>query len=194
MGTTFTRLQDPNPQTNAVVQDIYNKLAAVLFAVQQLQNKGATPATSATTTAASQSGLNLPALTAVPSPNAASATEGNVIEFTPSPSKSGTLYRFTAAAGGYAWAGPLLGGILTDTHANRTNYAPAAYKGTLFRESDRTIIYFSDGTNWLYLAGAMVDVIANRPTPTSHDVGFQFIASDTLQLSYWDGAAWHNVA
>jgi hypothetical protein len=39
---TFTRLQHPDPTTNAIVQDLYNKFAQVQKQLQELQSTSTT--------------------------------------------------------------------------------------------------------------------------------------------------------
>lgn len=95
------------------------------------------------------------------------------------------------------------GVLLEDTHANRVAlYPPANWGvGTLFFETDRTVLYVitqSGGTNvWSYVAGVMQSTFANRPTDLSTpDVNFSlFVTTGTAGVTYnhqciWTGAAW----
>lgn len=95
------------------------------------------------------------------------------------------------------------GVLLEDTHANRVALYPAANwgVGTLFFETDRTVLYVitqSGGTNvWSYIAGVMQSTFANRPTDlTTTDVNFSlFVTTGTAGVTYnhsciWTGAAW----
>ncbi len=62
-------------------------------------------------------------------------------------------------------------GVIFDTHANRTNYAPANYASILYFETDRYVIYGSvkvPGTTtpqyvWLYMAGESFATQATLP-------------------------------
>lgn len=98
----------------------------------------------------------------------------------------------------YRWTGTVwiidgeLGVTFFDTHANRVaNYPPANYPiGVLFVEFDRFATYRNNGTDWVYIAGWMYDIAANRPATLATSNGFQFYASDTFFSSYWNGAAW----
>ncbi len=82
--------------------------------------------------------------------------------------------------------------LLSDLHANKAKYPAGSYAAeTAFFETDRVVLYRSSGVDWVYAAGTYIDVAANRPADLgANDVNFQFLASDTLEQSYWDGAAW----
>lgn len=81
---------------------------------------------------------------------------------------------------------------LQDTHANRLAHFPAGSypTGTLFFETDRTVIYIVQAGAWVWWSGAMADVLANQPTDLgADDVGFPFQATDYKHLFRWGGAA-----
>ena len=143
----------------------------------------------------------IPALDGLPSTNpttgAPYAQDGEMIELTTAPDLPGTLYRYDLST--FTWAGPMLGAILADTHANRTNYDPVDYKDIIYYETDRKVAYYSDGTNWIYLTGEMQDTFANRPADLgAHDANFLFLETsrsaitsiDAYPVYRWTGAAW----
>jgi hypothetical protein len=136
----------------------------------------------------------LPALTPLPGVNptadAPYAQDGLTIELTTSPTLRGTLWRYDL--GSTAWVGPMLGGIIADTHANRANYDPVDYLDVIYYETDRKVAYYSDGTDWIYMTGVMEDTLANRPADLgAHDANFLFLATDTPKALYrWDGSGW----
>jgi hypothetical protein len=76
--------------------------------------------------------------------------------------------------------------------------ATAVPDGALYFESDRATVFYqarlsprSNSPRWFYAGGIMFDTSTNRPTDLGQDdVGFLFLASDTTQMSRWDGAAW----
>jgi hypothetical protein len=98
----------------------------------------------------------------------------------------------------YYWTGTVwmgygaLGITYRDTHANRAGYTPADFPiGVLYNESDRFSLYRNDGTDWVLVVAWMYDIAANRPADLGlPDNGFQFYASDTTTLQYWDGTDW----
>ncbi len=83
---------------------------------------------------------------------------------------------------------------LQDTHANRlTNYPASNYAaGTLFFETDRTVIYKSDGSTWSYWSGAMAGPLGDLPVDLgAADAGFHYQATDYKHLYLWAGSAWN---
>lgn len=87
--------------------------------------------------------------------------------------------------------------VLEDTHANRLILYPAPNYplGTLFWETDRTILYVvasSSGTlYWQYVSGMMVSVFANRPTDLgAGDRGFLLFVTVQCHVMWWSGTAW----
>lgn len=78
--------------------------------------------------------------------------------------------------------------FIADTAANMANYAPAAYSPGLYYQTDRNVIYRSDGTAWLYLSGTMTDTYANIPTLGANDLGFQFFDTTHWRLFEWVAA------
>jgi hypothetical protein len=181
----------PNLTTiNSEIATLQQQVTALQAAITNLYNPNVTDLTGAPQFAF------LPALPTIPSNNptqgAPYAQDGLAILFTPNANKPGSLYRY-AAKPYYQWSGPELGGIQVDTHANRVaNYAAASYKLTLFFESDRQILYESNGTNWIYAGGVMQAAVASKPADLgTHDAGFLFLATDTpVTLWRWTGSAW----
>jgi hypothetical protein len=97
--------------------------------------------------------------------------------------------RITFVWTGGAWS--YVTGIHEDVIANRPAPQPDGY---LYAATDWRIVWVSLGGAWHYFWGIMDDVAANRPASLgANDVGFAFIATDTLIFEYWDGAAWHTV-
>lgn len=89
-----------------------------------------------------------------------------------------------------------IGTILLDTHAHRiANFDPTRYAaGTLFYETDRTVLYLGDGTDWLYESGIMSGTLSPDQKPSdlvATDVGFMFDATDFFHVYRWDGTGWH---
>ena len=89
-----------------------------------------------------------------------------------------------------------VGSILNDTHAHRlANFPATSYAaGTLFYETDRTVVYISDGTDWLFLTGVMHGTLSPDQKPGdlgATDFGFIFNSTDFLHFYEWDGTAWH---
>lgn len=87
--------------------------------------------------------------------------------------------------------------LLEDTHANRLTLYPASnYSvGTVFYETDRTIVYAvtsSSGTLvWTYIVGVHDDVLASIPTDLStNDAGFLFEVTNYDHILQWTGSAW----
>lgn len=85
--------------------------------------------------------------------------------------------------------------VLQDTHANRLasfpqiNYDP----GTLFYETDRTVVYRVNAANtaWVYAAGEMSATFANVPTDLgADDAGFLLQITDYGHRVRWSGTAW----
>jgi hypothetical protein len=103
--------------------------------------------------------------------------------------------------------------FVTGTHAERVDpddpkYDPANFRpGTWFWETDRTVLYQvrvvpvvpatvppTSEPQWVYVLGTMEAPLASRPTDLGpYDAGFQFAATDTGQLYYWDGAVWVDI-
>jgi hypothetical protein len=94
---------------------------------------------------------------------------------------------------------------LATTEAGGLDIDPANYlQGALYTETDRGAIYqdrialSANGktqATWVYAAGQMVDLFANRPADLgANDAGFSFRASDTTISYRWSGTAWIYVA
>lgn len=54
--------------------------------------------------------------------------------------------------------------IINNTRTNRDSYPAAQFSRYLYHETDTRLIYFSDGTNWIYAAGIWRNSLANRPS------------------------------
>lgn len=88
--------------------------------------------------------------------------------------------------------------LFEDTHANRpTLYPPGSYSiGTLFYETDRTVLYAiainSSGVRvWQYVAGVAISTLAAIPADlTTSDSGLLAWTSDVSHLFRWTGSAW----
>ena len=90
-----------------------------------------------------------------------------------------------------------LGTVLEDTHANRLALYPAGNSpvGTLFWETDRTVLYAvtnSAGTLvWTYIAGMYYAAFANRPTDLgANDANFLLWVTVQGHICRWSGAVW----
>lgn len=85
-----------------------------------------------------------------------------------------------------------IGVMLADTHANRVSgYLPVNFPiGTTFFETDRTVIYRNNGTNWIYITGIMRSVFGSEPTLGTSDAGFLFYATDQNIIYLWNGTVW----
>ncbi len=90
-----------------------------------------------------------------------------------------------------------LGIVLEDTHANRLALYPAANSpvGTLFWETDRTVLYAVENQSgtlaWKYAAGMYNATYANRPTDLgTNDAGFLYFPSVYIHICRWSGAGW----
>lgn len=91
-----------------------------------------------------------------------------------------------------------LGIVLEDTHANRLTLYPAATTatGTLFWETDRTVLYVVEESStgarsWQYVGGMFNATFANRPTDLgTDDTGFLYFASVYIHICRWSGSGW----
>ena len=80
--------------------------------------------------------------------------------------------------------------VIFSTHADRANHV-ASTADDFYYETDRTVLYLANGNEWVYVAGTMLDVVANQPVDLGGaDAGFQFLGTDDHTLYLWDGAAW----
>jgi len=77
-------------------------------------------------------------------------------------------------------------------HAARILPASAAAPaGTLWQETDRTLLYQKQSTGWVYVAGVMTATLANKPTDLgTADAGVLFCASDYARVFLWNGSGW----
>ena len=90
-----------------------------------------------------------------------------------------------------------LGTVLEDTHANRLALYPAGNSpvGTLFWETDRTVLYAvtnSSGTLvWTYVAGMFSSTFALRPTDLgTNDANFLLWVTVQAHVCRWSGSSW----
>lgn len=186
--TVPTRLQVPDPATNAVIQDIYDKLQQVLG--QDTPITPVTPVTPVTPNVTINiSGASgqattpqfafIPELVVMPSNNpntgAPYAQDGLLIEF------NKQFRRYNLSTFNWDYAGTATA-ILSDTHANRVaNYLPAGYLDALFLESDTLILLWSSGTEWNTISGHVTDTHADRLTSwpsVQYSPGTPFFESD----------------
>lgn len=82
---------------------------------------------------------------------------------------------------------------IRDTRANRANYPAASYVNVFYVETDTTsdLVYQSDGTNWIYVAGIYRDVLANILTGlTASDDGLLYEVTDYDHVLQRIGNAW----
>jgi hypothetical protein len=82
--------------------------------------------------------------------------------------------------------------VFVGTHAIRVGTS-AAKDGSLFYETDRTVLYVSVSGVWKYCAGAMAGTLSPDQKPTdlgADDVGFLFDSTDYLHTYRWSGSAW----
>ena len=87
----------------------------------------------------------------------------------------------TATGAGVTFAG---------THATR-GAASAHPNGTLYFETDRTVLYVVLSAQWVYVAGIMATAQATLPTDLgAGDAGFLVNVTDYAHLLEWGGAAW----
>ena len=111
--------------------------------------------------------------------------------------KAGVVYQFVGAtqyAGIPGFWEPVVSPApaLQGTHAARAGFSASAYPaGTQYFETDRQVVYQSDGTNWLYWSGAMSGVLSALPTDLgANDAGFVYQALDFKHLYNWTGSGW----
>ena len=107
----------------------------------------------------------------------------------------GALYVAQASGSTQTWA--LVVGFYADQMAARPSDLAAADKGFLFYAADRSVLYYFDGTGWLYLSGIMRDILQNQPIGlTMYDRGLLFCCTTgTGGVAYnhivrWNGTMW----
>jgi hypothetical protein len=118
----------------------------------------------------------------------------------------GQLWRFSSKGGGASssavqpgvWQSNL-GHVLVGTHAERLASYPASdYDSVLFWETDRTTLYLSILSTWVYVAGVMRATLAAAPADltATGDIGFLFyVTTGTAAVEYyhllrWTGTGW----
>lgn len=94
-------------------------------------------------------------------------------------------------------SGAASGFVLQDTHAARLSSYPATNYaiGTLFFETDRTVIYINQGTpgssNWVFCEGVCYTVQSAIPNDLgTNDIGFLNSVTDYGHMLEWTGTAW----
>jgi len=129
------------------------------------------------------------AVTKLPPPNSYLSQEGTIIRF------EGDLYYYDTSTNPGTWKLVRgLGTILEGTHDDRADFPPEDYNKIIFFETDRSVLYRSNGTDWIYIDGIMRSNIADRPTDLAiPDTNFSFYATDTDRNYFWDGSAWKDV-
>lgn len=89
------------------------------------------------------------------------------------------------AGGGY---------VLVGTRATRLGLDPVAYAQYEFYETDSTLIYISNGTNWLWVAGVYARTQSQLSTLagalTTSDTGLRVNVTDYAHMLMWSGSAW----
>lgn len=84
-------------------------------------------------------------------------------------------------------------GLIQDTRGNRINYSPSDNPNAIYRESDTTLKYVSDGTNWIYDSGSyrriQSQIAALVAVLGVHDAGLLIDVTDFTHTLRWDGAA-----
>lgn len=205
MGTIPNLTNRVDPVVEATIRDLYlrmNKQEANSSSL--LKNLPKAPSISDIANALRVSGtnpLNVTGLVGLLSqPQNAKVTN---VTTTPTPgnpiAQNGTLFTINGQLfywmNGQAIAVESTATVLYDTHANRlANYSPGSYvTGTLFWETDRTVLYVDNGTAWVYATGTYNNILSNRPTDLiSTDAGFEFLVSSYADniLYVWNGTAW----
>lgn len=193
---THSRVTDLTAQVSQQKEDIKGKLSSSLkdmlsvssFVNTQLRSTGSSPLS----ISGLQGQASQPQLAKVP---VYSTLPGNIAPGT-LVSMNGQIYVFgtSGATGTLGQWGALGGsGTLLDTHANRLAIYPASkYQlGTLFYETDRTVLYVNSSSVWTFAAGLYEAVFASRPAGlAAADTSFLFLATDTSTLYAWSGSAW----
>jgi hypothetical protein len=194
--SVHSRVTDLTAQVGQQQTDIKGKLSSSLkdmlsvsaFVNTQLRSTGANPLS----ITALQGQASQPQLAKVPGYSVlpGNAQPGQIVQM------NNQLYVFgTSGATGTlgVWGSVGGSGTLVDTHANRLAIYPAAkYQlGTLFYETDRTVLYVNSSSVWTFAAGLNENVFASRPTGLGvADASFLFLATDTSTLYAWTGTAW----
>jgi hypothetical protein len=69
--------------------------------------------------------------------------------------------------------------------------SPSANTGLMYFATDYKVLYISNGSSWIYIAGTYSSIFSNRPTSlTINDAGFEFYSTDWKFLEYWSGTNW----
>ena len=85
--------------------------------------------------------------------------------------------------------------LYAGTHAARPA-ATGLVPGTLYYETDRTVLYYGDGSVWHYVAGSTLGTLSPDTRPVglgASDFGYLFLAGDVLVYYFWNGASWAKI-
>lgn len=126
----------------------------------------------------------IPSVSALPDVNDPLAQDGGAVRF------NGVLYIFNATTEPGTWVAITAAGVIRNTAANMATYSAAAYPNVLFYQTDRTVFYLSDGTNWIYAIGTYRATLASIPTLGVNDIWFNFFVTDYYHTLRWNGTAW----
>lgn len=132
----------------------------------------------------------VPQVSALPAYNNPLAQDGALVRF------NGLLYFFDQSVDPGVWkpvAG--VGVFLVGTHAQRISatYTPPTFypNGSIFYETDRTLLYISNGGFWEYLSGVFditfAAIAALTATLTVHDVNLRLFVTDYDHGLKWLG-------
>lgn len=86
--------------------------------------------------------------------------------------------------------------LIADTQSNRANYPAALYHPALYFETDAgsTLVYRSDGTAWIYIAGiyqrTQAQLAAFAAGLGTNDTGLLVEVTDYDHVLQWTGSAW----
>lgn len=82
--------------------------------------------------------------------------------------------------------------LISGSHALRINTSAADFAdGSLFRETDRSLVYVAIQGVWIYLAGTYSVTQANIPTGLgANDTGLLLYVADYAHLLVWNGNSW----
>lgn len=82
---------------------------------------------------------------------------------------------------------------LIGTHADRLSLYPpdTMPAGSRYFESDRKLLYISDGSNWIYVSGSIACTQSTLPGDlTANDAGLAADVTDFLHKLRWGGSSW----
>jgi len=188
--------------TTKVSKNLTDLLDVSKFVSSQVQAGGQFPINLGSLTG--QAGQNqlayVPSVSSLPNRNSPLAVDGQAVWY------KNLLWRYSLTGGGTSSSSVQPGTwqssspILVGTHAQRLALSPSDYPDFEFFETDRALIYISNGTSWLYAAGGpgygsfetrWSDLVAT-------DVGIEWLESSRstinnqapFPLYRWSGTAW----